>query len=794
MPCSDYVADLAFVFDGSDDVGLPTFNAQLIFACNIVKQLHLIRVGGDDTTSQLSVGSIMFSDHATIAFDFTSESADNICSKITGIGYNPGDFTRLHTGLELFREVLATSPRGFRGPLQGVPTELVILSHGTSMDSSKLVAELRLLETMKVSRTVVSTASTGGDAESLFLSVLAGTDGTLAGALDSAETDLELAKEIASSIASRVPCSTSCTVSADIVFVVDRSTSIELLSAGGAPGNFRLLGEFAAEVVAGLSDHIASDDVRIAALTVADDAKAEFSLTSFKTNPDMAENALREFSYNHEANGGDFVTATNLDKALALVRTQVFTKHEGSRTSASKFIVILSDGKVRNDENTAAENLETELGIVDPEITRFAFGIGAKVSQVGLLTIAGSSGSIGVVTDPGAADSIIRTISERASSCILRNALDDEALPATTKGPVESTKVPSTAAPIVDTCTALDPYSHQGCNNLIAALGCTNSVTRMLCAQACTICADFCSLSSSTFYDECVRCADGKYLFGTNCIDASGCPASTIAVQSDDDSMYGRACVAVGGTCDYMSATASCKPPTRLTGHCESAIVHGPGDLECTRCKMNFFLTEGRCKPNVACYGSKLNQNEDIRCNCNSIDKIGEVNNDCSVCSINFDETRGHQLTGSWPGKYLRDDQGGRAFSICTKCRNGKVLTKNGMCIDIEACPIDQTAYMSHPKKGGTCETPFACDFGIKSTTGDNCACPRGSMCGKCLYSAGGRGEATCLECKLGKAGQFGWLMDTNKRGKSRCLRPSTCFHIGKIGAVIDGVGVCVQP
>merc|ERR1719345_703081 len=129
---------------------------------------------------------------------------------------------------------------------------------------------------------------------------------------------------------------------------------------------------------------------------------------------------------------------------------------------------------------------------------------------------------------------------------------------------------------------ALDPYSVEGCSNLIAAFGCADSVTRMLCAEACTICADSCFISSATFHDECVRCSDGKYLSGTKCVNVADCPTNTVAVQSDSDSLYGRACVAVGGVCDYEGTAASCKPPTKLVGKCDSAIVHGPGDLECT--------------------------------------------------------------------------------------------------------------------------------------------------------------------------------------------------------------------
>lgn len=796
--CDYLLADLVFFFDSSRTVGLAKFIQQTMFACSVVKALEDSLTPGSEASSGkgLRVASIVYSESADIAFDFHSGNGDAtaICESLQSIRYKPTDFTRLHTAFEIMRRKLFTSARGYRGPEQGVPTELVVFTHGETLNTLDLATELRLNQPthMTFVQTAASNATFLGG--TLAASPVSQSAVLLLSELDdSSAADVSAAGGIANAILFNAPCAVSCDVKADVIFIFDGSTSIEDASAGGASGNFNLLREFSAETIDRFRYEVANDAVRVGAISFADDAKVHFDLSSLVGQPDLIMYGLRQIAYDHSIGGSDELTDTNLHDALALIRTNIAPdKDFGVRGGTVPLVlVVLTDGKVRNEVGTAVKDLESELAQMSSDVLRIAYGIGTSQSPTMLQMIAGFDGVVGSVLEDQGAARLASTIMTMGEQCAIRQTSTTVgATVATTGGP----KPTNGRLVNEDTCMALHPAYSDGCNSLIAAVGCNTEVARLLCASSCSQCANHCHTRNPFRQDECIRCKDGLYLNPDSgmCVSSQLCPTGTIAVQTDDDSDYGRACVAPGGICDSDGLDKQCNPPKSL-GSCAVAEVGDfPGEAECISCQMGSFLIDGRCMETFRCQGDEIEQDRSKRCNCNAFTVAGgdEPDKTCARCKIYMDPSFTDKHTDphasgvpAWLASLLTYEHSfKRGWRQCMECRFGTVFDAVAQsCIAVSECPAEMAVY--NPKStGGACEEPFTCD-GIKSTTGEACKCPRRGSCNACHYVAGG-GAPECFRCNEGK---LLW-----RAGGNVCIAPKKCARKGGIAFVRDGVQECM--
>ncbi|KAM4604543.1 collagen alpha-1(XX) chain-like, partial [Discoglossus pictus] len=130
----------------------------------------------------------------------------------------------------------------------------------------------------------------------------------------------------------------------DIVLLVDSSWSVGRI-------NFRLIKNFLVGILNPL--HISRDKIRIGLSQYSGEPQTEWDLNSFSTKPEVLE-AVRRLKYK----GGN--TFTGL--AMTHVLEENLRAASGSRSTAGKLLVLLTDGKSQDDAISVAQTLK-EAGI-----------------------------------------------------------------------------------------------------------------------------------------------------------------------------------------------------------------------------------------------------------------------------------------------------------------------------------------------------------------------------------------------------------------------------------------------
>lgn len=162
--------------------------------------------------------------------------------------------------------------------------------------------------------------------------------------------------------------SVQCGVEADIVVIMDASTSI-------SKEEFREMKDFVKHLLSGFE--IGPDHVRVGLASYNYDAVMEFHLNSFSTKYKVLQ-AVDAVS----GQGAD----TRTDKALKLVREVMFTEDNGNRPNVPDVAIVITDGRSRDREETIEEAIKTHKD----GITVFAIGVGSRISETELYAIASS--------------------------------------------------------------------------------------------------------------------------------------------------------------------------------------------------------------------------------------------------------------------------------------------------------------------------------------------------------------------------------------------------------------------
>eukprot|EP00729_Bicosta_minor_P009876 gene9876-19104_t len=181
------------------------------------------------------------------------------------------------------------------------------------------------------------------------------------------------------------PTTNRCYPIADILFLIDGSTSIEEPELGGVHGNFRKMTEFAAGIVDDLAAEIGPHGMRVAIMTFATIPTQVLGYSARRDAAGVAEQVLLDLEHEHR-----FVySETNFDVALEAVRTEwagngtLTTEIDWARRPEyPAHLVVLTDGKGSPTDAdkpvSALARLQAELNHPawrDTSVTRWAFDV-----------------------------------------------------------------------------------------------------------------------------------------------------------------------------------------------------------------------------------------------------------------------------------------------------------------------------------------------------------------------------------------------------------------------------------
>ncbi|CAG5120047.1 unnamed protein product, partial [Candidula unifasciata] len=192
------------------------------------------------------------------------------------------------------------------------------------------------------------------------------------------------------------PITTHCGKPADVVFVIDISSSIW-------PREFNKYAlTFLQNVVSMFNVGPGENQTRVGAVTFSTDVRLEFNLNSYMKKSDVL-GAISKI----RVTGGNTFT----DKALKYVAANMFSEKNGGRPDVADIIIVLTDGKSSSPAKTIieAENARQRGAAI------FSIGVG-EADDTELMQIASSPPSQFKfkVTDFAALDSIMLELALKA--------------------------------------------------------------------------------------------------------------------------------------------------------------------------------------------------------------------------------------------------------------------------------------------------------------------------------------------------------------------------------------------
>jgi len=177
-------------------------------------------------------------------------------------------------------------------------------------------------------------------------------------------------------------CDAGCLI--DLNFVVDSSGSIYFKG----PTNWNTTLQFVADVTRQFT--IGPNNVQVAFVLFSHVATVEWGLTRYQDKASLI-NAIRNVSY--------IGSATNLNDALYLTRTEVFAPGRGTRPNADKATIILTDGEDNVPEVGTPLTIQNATLCKNDGIRLIAIDISDSVDRDRLLQIVSSPSDYYEVND-----------------------------------------------------------------------------------------------------------------------------------------------------------------------------------------------------------------------------------------------------------------------------------------------------------------------------------------------------------------------------------------------------------
>jgi collagen type VI alpha len=381
--------DVVFMIDASGSIERVDFERILNFVRDLASRL-------DIDTGRARVGALTFADGANLIFHLnTFSTTSEVVRSIQGITYTHGR-TNTADALKFAREIMFTRQNGAR-PDTDIDKILIVITDGESSQPERTVEESRMTRdagidviTLGIGKWVVQSELEGMASYPKTRNAFRVYDyGSLFQASDAmllAMCDLEdecesnpcrnggVCRDAINMYYCSCPsgftgrdCDQSCPNQADVVFALDSSGSIE-------KENFDIMQGFVRDVIFGLN---VDAGTRIGIVQYSSEASIRFHLNQYATTT-SALNAL-----NLRFTGG----TTNTAEALRIVRQSMFTPENGDRPEAINVLLLLTDGKSDNRDQTWAEAVASRKA----GINIITIGVGPSIGETELK---------GIATDP----------------------------------------------------------------------------------------------------------------------------------------------------------------------------------------------------------------------------------------------------------------------------------------------------------------------------------------------------------------------------------------------------------
>ncbi|KXJ23750.1 collagen alpha-5(VI) chain [Exaiptasia diaphana] len=123
---------------------------------------------------------------------------------------------------------------------------------------------------------------------------------------------------------------------------------------------------------------IGYDETRFALITFSKEAKIEFLFKDYKSREEV-ELAVEKVEFGN--------SSTRIDKALSLALNEVFSHGSGTRTSASRFLVIASDGRFPRTGIPTFESMVLPIMNLNVEVLVVGIGDGVLLNELNALAL-----------------------------------------------------------------------------------------------------------------------------------------------------------------------------------------------------------------------------------------------------------------------------------------------------------------------------------------------------------------------------------------------------------------------
>ena len=388
--CARPDADVVFLIDASYSVanlkfkGCGSFTTSINnFTDRIIDRFRARGYFTNNNETGMHVAAVTYKNLANVGFDFKNDPTE-IKKALNNLDLNGNvAATYAYRGFEVVGEqLLATGKHGFRG-FATTPVVIIVISdgkshfednvgNGASSDSlDKALAHININRD-SVDRVVLDIFETPNRGlyekmasnASNVLALHCAADGALSQQVageNVADTDAvsdrildDAAEKIAEHVQNLYPCHRldPCSARADVVFVIDASTSIvdDEFCSNRNGTEFQLLTDFAARAVERLSANIDDGLVRVGAVTFATQSEKVLALTNSGTAADISSKLRKLEPPSRYGPAGLFQleTTSNMHLGLEQARGLVVDAERTAHPQRAVHIVVVSDFIPRN--------------------------------------------------------------------------------------------------------------------------------------------------------------------------------------------------------------------------------------------------------------------------------------------------------------------------------------------------------------------------------------------------------------------------------------------------------------
>ncbi|XP_060067325.1 collagen alpha-4(VI) chain-like [Ylistrum balloti] len=342
--CNKTVADVLFLVDSSNSVNGTRFETEKNFTAQVIKQFN---IGPDDV--QIAYLTFETFVHPQFGFNTYNNSAD-VLEAVFATNYTPGN-TYTNLALQYALDNVFIPENGDR---ENVTDIIILMSDGQSTFPEQTATAADHIKDKNV--TIVTFAiSDASNAQGLTeLQEIASPSYAVNTSFEGLISTVNGLVDVITGLTCPTP---ACFApEADIVFLMDSSNSL-------GPANWDLEKEFVKNLIDDLN--IGPNNMQVSVVTFESNPALQFYLNEHENKNDAIE-AVRNISF-HTGN-------TMTGKALQFVRDVVFVEDVGDRPNANNILVILTDGK----SSDSQETLEQAALLKNDSVKIFAIGIGLK--------------------------------------------------------------------------------------------------------------------------------------------------------------------------------------------------------------------------------------------------------------------------------------------------------------------------------------------------------------------------------------------------------------------------------